>query len=153
MTSFVCQEVGCFIVHLFNFILLFTNLQSYSIFSVSNSSCGKVMFSQACVKNSVQAGGGDPCRETPPWADHPWLDTPWSTDTPLGRHLLPRAANTPGIHPSGQTSTWAKTPHSPDQTHPGQTPHPRDGHCSGRYASYWNDFLFQMKFKNTVLQS
>ena len=51
------------------------SLSSLSLFviTVRNSSCGKVMFSQACVKNSV---------------------------------------------------------------------HKRDGHGSGRYASYWNAFLF-----------
>ena len=52
------------------------------IFIVRNSSCGKVMFLQNCVKNSAQGG----C-------------------TPLGRHPPPV------------------------------------GHCSGRYASYWNAFL------------
>ena len=29
-----------------------------SIFTVRNSICGKVMFSQACIKNSVHGGGG-----------------------------------------------------------------------------------------------
>ena len=53
------------------------------IITARNSSCGKVMFSQARVKNSVHGG----C-------------------TPPGRH-----------------------------------PPPRDGHCSGRYTSYWNAFL------------
>ena len=28
------------------------------------------------------------------------------------------------------------------QTPPPQADPPRDGHCSGRYASYWNAFLF-----------
>ena len=28
-----------------------------------------------------------------------------------------------------------------------QTPPPPDGHCSGRYASYWNSFLFANVFK------
>ena len=39
----------------------------------------------------------------------------------LGRHLPPL-----GKHPPGHK------PHPP----------PRDGHCSGRYASYWNAFLY-----------
>ena len=34
---------------------------------------------------------------------------------------------------------WADTPPLADP--PGQTPLPQDGHCSGRYASYWNAFL------------
>ena len=53
-------------------------------------SCGKVMFSQACVKNSVHRGEG----------------------------VCPSAC-------------W--------DTLPGQTP--PGGHCSERYASYWNAFL------------
>ena len=31
--------------------------------------------------------------------------------------------------------------HPPKQTPPRQTPSPIDGHCSRRYASYWNAFL------------
>ena len=51
-------------------------------------SCGKVIFSQACVKNSVHRGGGvclSACwdthspRQTPPLADTPWADTPRQT--------------------------------------------------------------------------
>ena len=43
---------------------------------------------------------------------------------PSGRHL-------PGRHPPGQTPI-------PQADNPPL----RDGHCSGRYASYWNAFLF-----------
>ena len=44
-----------------------------SIFTVRDSSCGKVMFSQACVKNSVHRGGGGVAGETATAADgtHP----------------------------------------------------------------------------------
>ena len=74
----------------------------------TDSSCGKVIFSQACVKNSVHRGlGCKPLgRHTPSWAD-----------SPLGRQ--PPWVDTP----------WAEIPTSED-------------HCSGRYASYWNAFLF-----------
>ena len=34
-----------------------TLLSVFLIFTVPNSSCGKVMFSQACVKNSVHGAG------------------------------------------------------------------------------------------------
>ena len=54
---------------------------------------------------------------------------PPRADTPLGRHAP--WADTP----------WADTP-------------PADGHCSGRYGSYWNAFLFHYKFcsiKNTAI--
>ena len=36
-----------------------------------------------------------------------------------------------GVYPPGQTHPWADTP-----------PPKADGYCSGRYASYWNAFLF-----------
>ena len=40
-----------------------------------------------------------------------------------------------GYTPLGRHSPWADTP-------PGQRPpHPADGYCCGRYASYWNAFL------------
>ena len=65
------------------------------IFTVRNSSCGKVMFSQAC-QNSVHRGVYTPLADTPS----------------LGRYP------------------------------PGRQPPPlQDGHCSWRYASYWNAFL------------
>ena len=67
------------------------------IFTVRNSSCGKVMFSQVCLSTGVGRGVHPPGRQT---------HTPsWEADTP--------------------------------------PPHPADGYCSGRYASYWNAFLFQ----------
>ena len=43
--------------------------------------------------------------------------------------------NPPGRHPLGR--------HLPRQNSPQQTP--RDGHCSGRYASYWNVFLLNLE--------
>ena len=40
----------------------------------------------------------------------------------------------PGRHPPGRhPSPWADTPHPW-----------ADGHCSGRYASYWNAFLLKL---------
>ena len=44
---------------------------------------------------------------------------------------------TTGHNPSGQTPPPSQTPPWAD------TPSP-DGHCSGRYASYWNAFLFEI---------
>ena len=59
----------------------------------------------------------------------PWADTPQQADTSTARYPL-------GSNPS----PWADTPwpHSPRADTPSQA----DGHCSGRYASYWNAFLF-----------
>ena len=87
-------------------------------------SCGKVIFSQASV--ILFTGGGvcpacigadtpSPCRHSPR-PDTPWEDTPQGRHVPLGRH-------------------------PPGQTRPGKHPPPY-GHCSGRYASYWNAFLY-----------
>ena len=45
-------------------------------------------------------------------------------------------ADPPGRPPTTDTP--------PGQTSPRQTPLHRDGHCSGRYASYWNAFLFSV---------
>ena len=77
-------------------IVLLT-LITFVVYYRPQRSCGKVIFSQACVKNSVHGG------------------------------CLPQCM-------LGYTHT---------QTTPGQTPPPPDGHCNGRYASYWNVFLFQ----------
>ena len=52
-----------------------------------NSSWGKVMFSQACVKNYVHRG----CIPAFLWADIPQGRHPSWADTPPGRHLLPQA--------------------------------------------------------------
>ena len=87
---------------------------------------------------SVHRGGLPQCMlgytPPPPWeqtplgadtsslgADTPLLgaDTPLGVDTPLGAHLPL------GAHPTQE-----------------QTPPPADGYCCGRYASYWNAFLF-----------
>ena len=75
--------------------------------------------------------------DTPPgrypnmhWGRHPPLG--WYSSMHWGRH--PHLGWYPsmhwGRHPPGQVSQHAL----------GQTP--PDGHCSGRYASYWNAFLF-----------
>ena len=48
-------------------------------------------------------------------------------------HAPPRSANADTHSPPG-----AYTPPPREQT----PPSPRDGHCCGRYSSYWNAFLF-----------
>ena len=68
------------------------------LITVPKRSCGKVMFSQVCVQNSVHGGRGV----------HPLGRQPSGRHPLLGRHPLPRT----------------------------------DSYCSGRYASYWNAFLF-----------
>ena len=94
--------------------------------TVHKRSCGKVMLSEACMKNSVHRRGQIPDTSHPPGRHPSWQDTPTGqtppgqADTPLGRH-------------------------------PPQARHPQaDSYCSGRYASYWNAFLFiSLKSRNS----
>ena len=96
---------------------------------------GKVIFSQACVKNSVHRGGvpgqvhpprqvhppgRSPRAGTPPWTrytpqagTHPWAGTP-------PRPVTPWAGTPPldQVHPPGRYTPWACTPPSLDQVHP-----------------------------------
>ena len=83
------------------------------------------MFSQVCVKNSVHnwRGGVHPLDRHPP---------------PLDTHT--RYADTPWTHPL------------PLGRHPWEDTTPLDSHCSGRYASYWNAFLFTHDFIITIRQ-
>ena len=104
-----------------------------AFFTIRKRSCGKVMFSQACVKNSVHgekgvhspSPGQTPPADTPLWADtclwadppyrHAHADTLQPRQTPQGRHPLgrpPTSSNT-----QGQThSPWADNPlHPPDR--------------------------------------
>ena len=85
-------------------------------------SWAKVIFSQACVKNSVHRGEGvclSACWDTPPGADTPPTRQP--PQTPLDQ-----ADTTPQTR---QTPPW-EADSSIRST-------------SSRYASYWNAFLFQ----------
>ena len=73
----------------------------------------------------------------------PGRHSPWA-DTPPDRHPqadTPKAdiqwADTPWAD-----ACWADTPLTP------QADHPADGYCSGRYASYWNAFLFEKKINS-----
>ena len=48
-----------------------------------------------------------------------------------------------GRHPLRQTPSLGHRQTTPQGKHP--PPPPADGHCSGRYASYWNAFLLKRK--------
>ena len=106
-----------------------TNIENRSgsilVVTVRKRSCGKIMLSQVCVKNSVHRGGCTPSRQTP---------------LPLGRH--PPPTDTPGQTPLGRhpPPPWADT-HLPL----GRPPSRANSCCSGRYATYWNSFLFAFK--------
>ena len=102
----------------------------YLCFYRSQRSWGKVIFSVACVKNSVHEGGVPgqvhlPWSGTPPgrytlWAVHPRQVSP-GRDTPLGRYPLVRYP--PGQVPPQHSACWEIRA------------------TSGRYASYWNVIL------------
>ena len=96
-------------------------------------SCGKVMFLHLCVSHSVHRGvcvSQHALGQTPPGQTLLGRQPP--SDTPLGRH-----PPTPTVYPS---MYWGDTP-CVSQHALGQTA-PFDNHCSGRYASSWNAFLF-----------
>ena len=90
---------------------------NYSIFTVRNSSCGKVMFSQASVCLSTGGRGGVqplgqnhlPARHTPPWTDTPGHTPPRQTHTPLARH--PPPGDTPGQNPTQADTPVGRHPH------------------------------------------
>ena len=123
-------------------------------------SWAKVIFSQASV--CPQGGGGvsasvhagiyppeqtPPPRADPPRADTPPEQTPPGADTPpgAGPPHPPPESRPPGAAPRADPPR-ADTPR--EQTHPpGADPPPREADfsirsTSGRYASYWNAFLF-----------
>ena len=77
------------------------------------------------------------------WIPHPpGADTPQGVDTPQSKHHL---VQTPP--PSRHSSPQEQTPPGAD------TPPPRYYRCCGRYASYWNAFLFDKIFTKNRLGS
>ena len=111
-------------------------------------SWAKVIFSQACVKNSVHRGALPQCllgctpqvqtpqtrppRTRPPRADPTGEQTPLGSRPPRSRH--PTGEQTPrSRHPLG-----ADTPSGADSSIQSM---------SGRYTSYWNAFLLPLANK------
>ena len=114
-----CPSRRCFVSHIVSFEetnknLGITAFKSRSVprFYRPQRRWGKVIFSQACVKNSVHRGGVCPiaCWDTHPLSRHrpraytPWQTTPLWADTPW--------ADTP--------SPWADTPSTWADTHLGR---------------------------------
>ena len=77
-----------------------------------------------------------PLGSTPPFGKH----TSLGSTPPSGKHIPLEAHTPPGSTPPRSTP--------PQEAPPGSTPLslPSDGHCSGRYASYWNAFLLFVFF-------
>ena len=90
------------------------------------SKAAKVMFSQACV--ILFTGGGMHLHRCS-------MDTPPPVDAPPP-HIPPHWMHPPYSPPLMQHGC------TPPPLQHGCTPSPRDGHCRGRYASYWNAFLY-----------
>ena len=102
--------------------------------------------SEGCSRHTpwTDTPGQTPPGQTPPGADTPWEDTPG--ETPPGQ--TPPQADTPWADtPPGQTPLWSDTPSPRADTPLGK--HSSDDHCSRRYASYWNAFLFQLLFRRS----
>ena len=75
----------------------------------------------------------------PPWADTPLLRTPLGRPPCSGRHPLAKQTPPAKQAPPGQADT-------PTGRHPPARQTPL--HPSGRYASYWNAFLYlQFRFE------
>ena len=134
-------------------------------------SWANVMFLQVCV--ILFTGGGClpqrmlgyPPEQTPPRADTPWEQTPPRADIPLEQTPPPSRPPSRYLPPPEQTPTWSRHPPRADSLGadtplPEQTPPPRADtpswsrhpppeadygirSTSGRYASYWNAFLFR----------
>ena len=82
-----------------------------------------------------------------PWSRHPLgADTHPGADTPRSKHppeQTPPRADTPwSRHPREQTPPRADTP--PEQTPPSPGADSGIRSMSGRYASYWNAFLYKI---------
>ena len=133
---------------------------TFSNYRPANEVWGKVIFSEACV---ILSTGGGACLTRyhptpPPGADIPPRDyVPPGTMYPPGLHTPPGLRTPPRLHtppdyippqttyPPDYVPPRLCTP--PDYIPPGlRTPRtyvpPRGRSMCGRYASYWNTFLF-----------
>ena len=100
--------------------------------TVRKRSCGKIMFSLACVQAQARGGGGLPREGVQAQA--------WGVSARGGaqarRGVQAQARGGWVLRPRGCVSQHALR-HTPLA----------DGYCCGRYASYWNAFLFRIFFQ------
>ena len=92
------------------------------LFTIRKGSCRKVMFSQACQEFCPRGGGGGCPGPGPGRGSAQGVSRPRPGEVPR-----PRGVCIPAC-------TEADTPICP----------PADGYCCGRYASYWNAFLWEV---------
>ena len=100
----------------------------------ANEVWGKVIFSQACVKNSVQ--GVCACS--------------WGPPGPGVCLLLGVPSRGGGAWSGGLVPGRGPGPYSRGKLRGIRPSPPPDGYCCGRYASYWNALLFSLVYTTTV---
>ena len=147
----------------------YDRMQSINFYRPQRS-WGKVIFSVACVKNSVHRGGSTwagasseagtpPSRyrhppgqvyppspgQVPLWQVHPLAGTPPRAGTSPSAGTPPRQVHPLGALHAGRygQQVGRYTPHG---THPGSIACQEIRTTSGRYASYWNAFLLYVFF-------
>ena len=102
----------------------------------------KVMFLHAFVCPHWGGRSLPQCMLGSPGADTPQEQTPPRSRHPQSRHP-PQQTPLQSIHPHSRHPPHEQTPSRNRHPPPGaDTPPRRDGHCCGRYTSYWNAFLF-----------
>ena len=102
---------------------------------------------------SVHAGIPLPWTRHPLGADAPWTRHPPEQTPPGSRHPA-RSRHTPREQTPSRPGTpqGADTPLGTRHT-PGPGVHPpADGYCCGRYASYWNAFLFEFILAHLIIE-
>ena len=108
--------------------------------------CGKVIFSEACVKNSVHSGGGIGIQGA--LKQGVGIPACFAGGIPAclaGLQGVGVSRSTPKGEVEGSGRVVSRTipgEGGVSQHALRQTPSPLDGYCHGRYASYWNAFLY-----------
>ena len=120
-----------------------------TIITGRNEVVAKVMFLHVCV---ILFTGGVSGQGEPPWSRHHPPPSPRQGEPPRSRH--PPGRETPQeqtrpCSPPGPEPPRSRHPHSragrtPPGTHPPREAHSTIRSTSGRYASYWNAFLFNV---------
>ena len=119
----------------------------YTCLSVHRGSLPQCMLGYHTPRTRYSPGPGTPWDWAPPIPDTPRTRQPPNQVPPRTRH--PLGPGTPQDqaphrtrHPTG--------PGTPQDQAPPPPPPPADGCCCGRYASYWNAFLFGNCFAETA---
>ena len=127
------------------------------IFTGRNEVVAKVMFLLVSV---ILSTGGSPCKETPQEGGTPQKEAPsqqgdpqqgdpWKEAPPVKEAPPPRKEALPQKEaPPGRETPWKEAPPA-KETPLGRRPAPGIQSMSGRYASYWNAFLLNVKFESS----